>query len=416
MGSISFTALGGCQEVGRNAFLIESGGKKFLLDYGIDVQESALPLSVPKGVNGVFLSHAHIDHSGALPLLYKKGYDKKTFMTKPTAKLSEMLLKDSMKVQKLRGHSFFSSHDLRKMLDEISIVGYRKPINIDGAKIEFYDAGHIPGSASILLEVGGKRILYTGDINFEETELMQAADTRIRDVDIIISESTYSYKNHPKKHELADKLRELSQETYYNDGIMILPTFAVGRAQEILLILNKLTFPVFIDGMCIEATEKILQYPDSVRDSKELKRAFGRARKIKSPHERANVIKNPCIIVTTAGMLQGGPVDYYVKKLYDRQNCSIILTGYQVEGTPGSILMRTGKYITNEMEEKVKMDVKSMDFSAHCGKDGLINFYKKLNPKKIILVHGEHTKEFMQDLKKLGFDVVAPKNEEKVLL
>ena len=271
----------------------------------------------------------------------------------------------------------------------------------------------IPGSSSILVETEGKRILFTGDIKFISTELMNGACTDF-DVDVIISESTYSYKNHPDRESLRDRIREIAQYTLYNNGILLLPCFAVGRTQEMLLILHDLGFPTYLDGMGIEATSRILNHPDSIKNPDKLRKAFSRAGKIRRQQDRLRAIKNPCIIITTAGMLNGGPIGYYMKKLHNREDCSLVLTGFQVPGTVGRTLLDTGKYIAEGLDIKPKMRVEFLDFSAHTDHDHLLEFYKKINPGKIFLVHGERTEEFAKELKETGFDAYAPKNGERV--
>ncbi|MBU0898344.1 MAG: MBL fold metallo-hydrolase [Nanoarchaeota archaeon] len=417
MTSLTFTSLGGCREVGRNAFLIESGDSNFLLDYGFEIQNSLVPITIPEKINGFFLSHAHIDHSGLIPVLYKSGYNGKTFLTEATSSLAEMLLKDSIKVQERRGEQprFLTPH-IRKFIKNGFIAKYNQKIRLHNGIAEFYDAGHIPGSCQTLLDTNGKRVLYTGDIKFEETEMLHGADTRIKNVDVLISENTYSYKDHPKRREVADKLKEIIQETVYNNGVAVVASFAVGRAQELLLLLYNLGFDVYMDGMSVEATKRILLNPSSVKNPKQLKKAFGRVRKPRSSQERSRIIKKPCVIITTAGMLQGGPVEHYIKKLHNRPECSLTLTGYQAVNTVGRTLLDTGRYVTEGINEKLKMNVNFMDFSGHCGRGNLIKYYEKLNPKKILLVHGEHSEKFAQELKGKGFDTIAPKNGEKISL
>ncbi|MFH1445624.1 MAG: MBL fold metallo-hydrolase [Nanoarchaeota archaeon] len=417
MSFVTFTALGGCQEVGKNAFLFESDKGKYLMDYGLQVQDSLIPMKPPDGLDGVFLSHSHLDHCGAIPVLYKQGYKGKVYLTAPTLSLTEMLLKDSIKVQERRGQiPHFLMPDAKRFMKNHYRANYKQSIKLNGARAEFHDAGHIPGSSLTLLETGGKRILYTGDIKFEDTVLMSGADTKIKNVDVLVSETTYCYKNHPKRSELAEELKEKIQEILYNNSIAVLPSFAVGRTQELLLLVYKLGFPVYMDGMGIEATQRILLHPRSIKNPQELRKAFSRAHKIKHSRQRQSAIKNPSIVITTAGMLQGGPVNYYIENLYKRPGCSLILTGYQVEGTVGRTLMDTGRYINEGIDEKLKMKLEFMDFSGHAGKNELIKFYEKINPKKIILVHGEHSDEFVNQVKGKGFDVIAPKNGQKIKL
>jgi putative mRNA 3-end processing factor len=280
------------------------------------------------------------------------------------------------------------------------------------SSVSFHRAGHIPGSATTLLESRGKRILFTGDIKFLDTKLMAGADTDFKDIDVLISEATYSYTNHPERGAIENALKKIVQETIYGGGVCLVPAFAVGRAQELLLILHELGVPLYIDGMGLRATEAILRHPKSVKDHKALNKAFSHVHKVTMASERDKIIEKPCAIITTAGMLSGGPIIHYISRLYDRTDCSLVLTGYQVPGTAGRTLLDTGKFVTEDIAIKPRMRMEFLDFSAHTDHDHLIEFYRKVKPKKILLVHGEKTAEFAEELKAKGFDAEAPKNGE----
>jgi len=409
--------LGGAREVGRNSLLVDTGVEKFLLDYGVNVQTGEGPERPNINLDAVFLTHAHLDHSGFLPELYRRGYVRNVYATPVTFELTYVLLKDSIKLQEMFNQvPSFSMKDVKRMGKHQMFLEHGEKEHFTTSTVEFFHAGHIPGSVSVMIECGNKRILYTGDIKFMDTKLMYGAFTDYKDVDVLISEATYSYMNHPDRKDLEDRLKEVIQETVYNNGIAIVPAFAVGRTQELLLILKDLGFPIYLDGMGITATEKILKYPESVRNAKDLKEAFSKAHKIKKMHERGNVLNKPCIIITTAGMLNGGPVGNYIKKLYNRPECSVILSGYQIKGTVGRTLLETGVYTNGEISVKPKMHVEFLDFSAHTDHDHLIKFYEKISPEKIFLIHGEKTVEFAEELKQRGFDAYAPRNGEKVIV
>ncbi len=408
--------LGAGKEVGRSAIHVGTGSEKFLLDYGIEVQDGNVPIQPKLDLTAVLLSHAHIDHSGLMPELYKRGYTGSVHALPVTFDLCDLLLHDSIKVQKKKGQiPHFMEHDIKRMFRMRKEVLYKEVMEFGSSSVEFREAGHIPGSASIIVENSGKRLLYTGDIKFAETSLMKGADDSMKDIDVIVSESTYAYGNHPDRTKLTDGLREIIQETYYQGGTTLLPSFAIGRTQELLTIVNDLGVPIVVDGMGIEATNSILRYPESVKEHRVLQRAFGKARKIGRRKERDVALERPSIIITTAGMLNGGPVGHYIKNLHDREDCALILTGYQVEGTVGRTLMDTGRYKNEGINVEVKNKFKHMDFSAHTDRNHLIKFYKKLNPEKIVLVHGEQgIDDFASKLREMGFDAVAPENGQKV--
>ena len=413
---IDIRVLGSGREVGRSSILLDTGSEKFMFDYGIEVQDGNVPVTPPLTLDGVFISHAHLDHSGLTPQLYSMGYEGLTFMTSATKNISYELLKDSLHVQKKKGvkPQFLPVH-INQMEENTEILDNGENVVIGKSKIGFESAGHIPGSSQIVLESQKNKILYTGDIKFIDTNLMKGAKNNFDNINAIISESTYSYANHPDRKELEDRLRTIAQETLYNDGILLLPAFAVGRTQELLLILKDIGFPIIIDGMGVTITEKILMHPDTIRDPEALSEAFGAAGKARRDSQRASVIQNPCIIITTSGMMNGGPVGYYMKHLHKRKDCSIVQTGFQVEGTVGRIFRDTGRYVNEGIDIKSHMNFEFLDLSAHTDKNHLIDFYKKLNPEKIILVHGEFTENFARELKEEhGFDAFAPSNGETI--
>jgi putative mRNA 3-end processing factor len=412
---VEIAFLGGAREVGKSAVQLSSGSDSFVFDYGVEVQHGGVPLKPKLPLSGVFITHAHIDHSGMAPYLYRLGYQGNVFATKASFALMEILLHDSIKVQKKRGERLhYQPSDVEKTLKLGKRIEYGKPVKFKSSQVTLLDAGHIPGSSSLLLESQGKRILYTGDIKFIDTKLMAGARIDVRDLDALICESTYSYKDHPDRPGLEDKLREIAQEVVYNNGYLIVPSFAVGRTQELLIILHDIGFPLFLDGMGIEATEAILEFPNSVKNSKLLRKAYGKTRKVFISKDRKQVLEKPCIVICTAGMLNGGPVSYYIKKLHDRENCAMALTGYQVEGTVGRTLLDTGRYINEGLDVKPKMRIEFMDFSAHTDKSHVTDFIKRNKPKKVFLVHGDRTQEFAKEIQAMGFDAHSPKNGDKI--
>ncbi len=411
---INFDFLGGGNEVGRAAVVVGSGNERFLFDYGIEVQTGTGPIQPDLPLTAMFITHAHIDHSGMIPELYKRGWKGNVYGTGATHGLGTMLLKDSIDVQKKKGQvPHYQRIHIETMNNYWKNVDYNKPISVGKSSVRFLDAGHIPGSSSPVLETGGKRIMYTGDIKFADTQLVKGTKIWKEDVDVLIMESTYHYKNHPDRKSLENNLRELVQNIIYNNGTVLIPSFAVGRTQEMLCILDKLGFPIFMDGMGIRATDIILNYPKFIRDPKKLRKAFSRARKVHGNKDRKEALKDPCVVISTAGMMSGGPIGYYIKRLYQREDCALVLTGYQVEGTVGNVLMNTGRYVNEGVDAKLKMPYSFMDFSAHCGRDNLISLVKKTNPEKVFVIHGDGTQKFAKELKGMGFDAVAVQNGDK---
>ncbi len=407
---VDITFLGGCREVGRMGLLLKSGGKRILWEYGVNVQTMDVPENPGLPLDAVFVTHAHLDHSGYTPRLYKEGYEGSVYATQITFDLMSLLLRDSIKVQKKKGLELqFLPQDIQKLERRKKSLEFGEIERFNGVSVTLHSAGHVPGAASLLMEAEGKRVLYTGDIKFIHTKLVEGAKDDYKDIDVLITESTYSYKNHPDREMLFDRLREIAQETLYNNGILLLPAFAVGRTQELLLNLHDLGFPIYLDGMGIDATERMLNNPNYIENANELRKAFSKAHKITKTKDRKEAISKPSIIITTAGMMNGGPIGFYMKKLYNRENCSLVTTGYMVEGTVGRHLVDTGRYVSEGIDVKPKMRMEFLDLSAHTDRDHIINFLKKVSPKKVILVHGDHNIEFEKELRDMGMDAHTPK-------
>ena len=413
MSRISFR--GGTNEVGRSAIVVDTGSEKILMDYGVKLDEEAI--SFPKPVNeklsGILLSHGHLDHLGAIPRLFHNGQGCPIYGLEITSHFSRLLFNDSLKIAKQEGYELgYTSKDIKTALKHFKPIEYKSPFKIGKTEIIPFDAGHIPGSCMFLME-SKKRILYTGDMKISDTRLVRGADTDIKDVDVLITESTYSDRDHPDRSKEERKFVEFVKATLDNDGVAIVSAFSISRTQEILLILDEfdVDWPIYIDGMCWGATQIIASYPELQREYNSLKKSLQRmdAKFIDHPAKRRKIIKKPCIIITGSGMLSGGPVVHYIKKLYKKEECSLSLTGFQIPGTEGAILLETGKFIHDGIELNVKMRIKKFNFSSHASRTELINFCKKVNPERIFCIHGEKTEEFAMELREdYGFDAISP--------
>jgi putative mRNA 3-end processing factor len=339
-----------------------------------------------------------------------------TFGTAPTKELSELLIEDSIKINRIqRSGQHFFRRELKSFMEKYVPYEFGKEINFGDYKISLHDAGHISGSAMTLIEnKTGRKLMYTGDFKPSPQLLQHGAD----DVkcDILITESTYATREHPDRTELIAKFVRDIQETIGQGGSALLPVFAVGRAQEMLAILeaNGLAEIAYIDGMARAATEIVMNHPHSIDDAPLLKRAMGNVGWIDSNKDRTKALSGGSIILTTAGMLTGGPVLNYITKL--ARGSKIFLTGYQVEGTNGRNLM-DGKPLEIE-HKKVKISTPwaFYDFSAHAGKTDLYEYIRRIKPETVICVHGdpENSKALSEALKLEGFDSHAPKIGDKI--
>jgi len=421
---IRLSFLGGVREVGRSAVIVDTGSEKILLDYGTKI--NVIPTQYPKEVNAkldaILLSHSHLDHSGSIPIIYHQGQKCSFYGVEINRTLSRMLLFDSWKIARYEGEEEkYTKKDIKTAMKHFKPVEYRKPFRIGKTRVTFFDAGHIPGSAMILLETNNKRILYTGDFRLSDTRLIKGADKNIPNVDVLITESTYSDREHPDRLEEEGKMITSIKETIANDGIVLISCFAIARTQEVILALDEydLKGNFYLDGMSKKATNIIDAYPELQREYNQIKKALNRLkiRFITSPSIRKKAIKKPSVIITTSGMLTGGPITRYIEKLYDRDDCTLILTGFQVPGTEGALLLKTGNYIHEDLELKMKMSVRKFDFSSHASRTELFNFARQINPQKIFCVHGDNTIRFAKELRhEYGFDAISPKDDRIFLV
>ncbi len=405
---MELTFLGGAGEVGRSAILVDNGFRA-LLDYGIKIYEGTeYPLKVKDGLDAVIISHAHLDHSGFLPAVYDH-YACPFFATYPTALLSELLIKDSIKIQE---RVPFRTSSYKKAFKHFSPLEYGAGFEVQGARLTLHDAGHITGSALVHLEMGKRSLLYTGDLKLEPTRLEKGAD--VPKADILITETTYSQRNHPPRRELEKRLSSEVRNTLENGGNVLLPAFAVGRSQELLQSLYSLNreATVYIDGMAKTASELIRQCPRFVKDFKNYEESLEWAEWVESREQRTKALKEPSVIITTAGMLEGGPVFQYMLNLNRRSK--VIMTGYCVDNTNGWHLLNKGLVYVKGRPTPIENPVEYMDFSAHAGREDLLETIKRSSPEKIFCVHGDHTETFAEELGGMGFDAVAPKIGDKI--
>ncbi|MDA3855759.1 MAG: MBL fold metallo-hydrolase [Candidatus Woesearchaeota archaeon] len=393
---------GAAREVGKSCIEIQSEGKRYLLDAGVKFipQGIEYPKYLDKihDLDGLFLSHAHLDHSGALPMLEHKQLNCPIYTTDMTWRIVNMLLADSYHLEKLKHlHPAYSERDIKAVEQDLKFVTYDKEYTTKDGKIKFQylNAGHIPGSASILMQIEGKTVLYTGDINTEDTNLMIPSnlDKLQNEVDILITENTYGDRRHPDRVDAEEGIIKSIESCVKEGGSALVPVFGVGRSQEVLIILNKLdlSIPIYLDGMARKLTEHMVKSDDPYIDNKDiLDQMFKRAIKIKSPREREDIAKKKGIVIlTTSGMVQGGPVVSYMGHYTHVQENFIILTGYQAKGTNGRSIFEDHTFYTNHHREKVVSHVRKFDFSAHYGQDSIHNLIEKIKPKSLILQHGD---------------------------
>jgi putative mRNA 3-end processing factor len=408
----------GCaQEVGRSCIEV-AGSKRIILDCGLKItnQGSDYPIGVANHdtIDAVFISHAHLDHTGALPLFDHNGMDCPVFATKTTKALTKLILKDAFKIGKIAHHHLgYDELDITKVLECMKNIVTNTSGNIDGIEFGFFDAGHIPGSSSVLIRMDNTSLLYTGDINTIGTRLLHPASTDFPEIDILICESTYGDREHTNRQKTEEDFLDAIEEVISNGGSVIIPSFALGRSQELLLILasRKFSVPTYFDGMGVQATEIIINNADDLVNLGALKSALKKVRVVKKDSERMQAMKTGSIIVTTSGMLTGGPVLYYLKYMHADAKHAVFLTGYQGEDTNGHLLLEKKQLFIDGQRKDVACIVRQFDFSAHAGISGLKSLVRKIRPKKVFFVHGEEhsVRNLSEWASAMGIDSYSPK-------
>ncbi len=449
---IRVTALGGYREVGRSCSLLSTPDSKILIDCGIDVSspDNGSPyLNLPEvlpfdSIDGVVVTHAHLDHSGLVPLLFKYGYDGPVYTTYPTRDVMVLLQMDYLRVcaDEAKKPPYSSEH-IRKEIANIIPLNYGDTTDIaPDIRLTMHRAGHILGSAICHFHIGDGlyNIAFSGDIKYEKTWLFSAAATHFPRLEALVVESTYGGKNdmQPSRKKAAEQLKEIVKKTLESRGKVLIPVFAIGRSQEVMIVLENLMrekeipeVPIYLDGMIWEATAIHTVYPEYLNadlrrkifqegDNPLMSDIFVR---VENYDKRREVIDDsePCIVLATSGMLNGGPVMEYFKSWADGERNSIVFVGYQAEGTLGRKIQKGWKEVTvGNKVVKVEMNVETCEgFSGHSDRKQLMNYVKNLSPKprKIIVNHGEESK--CLDLagsiyKRYSIPTLAMKNLETV--
>ncbi len=407
--------MGGAGEVGRSGILLK-GKKKILMDYGVKINEKT-EYPLPAGeIDAFILSHAHLDHCGNAPALYHDGYPP-TFGTAPTLELSELLIADSIKIN-MKNHTkmTYNKKDAQRFSNKYLKYEYNSKIEFGDYDIMFSDAGHICGSAitKIVDRKTERSLVYTGDLKVSPQMLHKGSD--IVSGNTLIIESTYGSRDHPDRAGLEKLFIDNIKEIIDNKGIALLPVFAVGRSQEMLALLEKngLSDVTYVDGMSRKATGIVMDYPEYIQNYDVLSRAVSKVTQIIKPYERKEALTGGNIIVTTAGMLNGGPVLDYITRLNNKS--MIFLTGYQAETTNGRRLMQYEPLNIDERKVHIKNPFAFYDFSAHAGQADLYKYIKESSPEEVICVHGDADSSvaLKEWLELEGFKAYAPKTGERI--
>lgn len=438
---MKLTFLGACHEVTGSCFLLNACGKNILIDCGMEqgqdlFQNARLPVK-PSVVDAVILTHAHIDHSGNLPYLAKFGLKAPIFMTYATADLADIMLKDCAHIQeseaewrnrkgKRQGKTQTEpSYEMKDALAAIKLfapVRYQREVKIaDGITATFYDAGHLLGSASVSLSVTEhgktKTIVFSGDIGNTAQPLIKDP-TYINSADYVVMESTYGDRSHGvRKTDYVERLASVIQRTFDRGGNVVIPSFAVGRTQEILYFIREIkarnlvkghgNWDVFVDSpMAIEATQIFKRHVECCDEETAALIADGinpiafDGLKMTVSSEESKTINNndrpnkPKVIISASGMCEAGRIRHHLKHNLYRSESTILFVGYQAVGTTGrAILDKASRYI-NLFGERVLIRAEIAELhgvSAHADREGLLRWISEFgnSPKRVFIVHGE---------------------------
>jgi len=403
--------LGGAREVGRSAILVDDS---LLLDYGM---KPGTPPSYPDDVDpdAAVVSHGHLDHAGAVPALVAGTRRPPIHWTPPTRDLTRLLAEDTLKLQGggERGGRYdcpFTRAEVAALGEVSETHGYGEPFEAAGYEVTLYDAGHIPGSAHVLVDDGETRLLYTADFNTEDQRLL-AGTTARPDADVVITEATYADVTREGRDSIEDAFAASVTDTIRGGGTAVVPAFAVGRTQELFMVCAAHDIPCYVDGMGVAVTERFAQSEGFLRDPEAFRAARGHARFLDASTrngQRKRIAQKPTAIVTTAGMLSGGPAMTYVPEIAGSPQHEVALTGHQVEGTPGRELLDTGSAELGGRHRRVAARVNSYDFSAHADRDGLRDFLDDYHGAEVLVNHGDRCEWFAEELRADGFDASAP--------
>lgn len=452
---VRITCLGGFREVGRSCTMLSTQDSRVLVDCGIDVSSENgspyihLPEVLPfESIDAVVVTHAHLDHCGLVPLLYKYGYDGPIYCTPPTRDMMTLLQMDYLKVAAADAKKIpYSSENIRNVIKHCITMSYGDTTDITpDIRLTFHNAGHILGSSICHFHVGEGlyNIAFSGDIKFERTWLFNPAVNHYPRLEALIIESTYGGRDdfQPSRKEATQRLKDIIQQSMKKKGRVLIPVFAVGRSQEVMIVIENLVrnkeipeIPVYLDGMIWEATAIHTAYPEYLNnrlrsqifqqgDNPLLSEIFKRVDGVEM-RERIIGDEKPCVVLATAGMMNGGPVMEYFKAWASDKKNTIVFVGYQAERTMGRKIQRGAKEIPlnvggNIVSFPMKMNVETCDgFSGHSDRRQLIGFVNNMSPRpeRIVFGHGEESKclDISSTVhKRLNINTEAPMNLETI--
>ncbi len=452
---IRITYLGSARQVGRSAILIQTPESRVLLDCGLDPSGGPNPypfLEAPEfrinELDAVIVSHAHLDHSGFVPYLYKFGYRGPVYCTAPTRDIMSLLHLDTVKIARNEGQEpIYTSDEIKEVVKHTVTLDFEEVTDVTpDVRITFHNSGHILGSAMVHIHIGNglHNILYTADLKYAKTQLLSPAATQFPRLETLMIEATYGGRDNvlPPYKEQDEFLVDLILRTIKRGGKVLIPTLGSGRGQEIIVMLEELIrkkklkedIPIYIDGMVWDITAIYTAYPEFL-NSTVRSQIFHKdnnpflmpnIHRVGSQKERQELIEEgaPCIILATSGMLVGGPSVQYLRELADNPDNSLIFSCYQAEGSLGKMIKDGLSEVNFKNGSKmhtvpVKLEVAKIEISGHADRRELMNFVKRLNPKprKVLINHGEQSRclDLARSIhQQFRIETLAPRNLDAI--
>lgn len=452
---IRITWLGGARQVGRSCLYLQTPESRVMIDCGINVAgegSEAFPmLDVPEfninELDAVIVTHSHLDHSGFVPYLFKFGYRGPVYCTLPTRDVMSLLLLDYVKIMKSENKvPPYDVDDIKEMVKHTITLDFEEVSDVTpDVRLTLYNAGHILGSSMAHLHIGNglHNLLYTGDLKFGKTALLEPASTQFPRLETLIIESTYGGKANvlPPAKEQDELLKDIIKNTVNRRGKVLMPVLGSGRAQDVMIMIEEMIrkgeieeIPVYIDGMVWDVTAIHTAYPEFLnkiirklifhKDQNPFLAPF--FKRIGSQKERMQVVeeKGPCVILATSGMMVGGPSVEYLKHLADNPKNSLVFSCFQAEGSLGKRIQMGLRELITQIGTKqevtpIKMEVNKLEITDHSDRKQLMNFVFKCDPKpkKVVVIHGENSRilDLASSVHKLGrIETVAPRNLESI--
>ena len=405
--------LGGGNEVGNVGIVLEDPtSNRLLLDYGIaPTKPPRYPNEAPQ-VSNAIITHSHIDHLGMVPWL-ASNHNTTLHGTELTAAISEMMWYDCHKVSSIEGYPLpWDKRDIDLALSAWKTHQFNQPWKQDDWKLELHRAGHIPGAAMLHVETPKKSVLFSGDFDTRDSQLTVGA--KPVQTDVLFVEGTYGGRDHPPKQEENQRFIERVVEVIDRGGTALVPAFANGRTQDVVMLLHKHLpeLDVHVDGMGKRVAKLQMEHPETLRDPSALESAWKWCRRVSSKSDRKKAL-DADVIVSTSGMLDGGPSIWYLNRLRHERKNAILLTGYQARNTGGRRLLDERRIPIFGKLANIELDVDQYSFSTHAGHQEIVDFAEQCQAEDVVIYHSDPTMArppLAEALEKNGHQVHVPEN------